>query len=62
MFAEGTRFTKEKHAASMLVAREKGLDELKHLLLPRTRGFVGGLQHLKGKIPAMYDVTVAYPK
>jgi len=62
MFPEGTRFTKEKHAASMIVAREKGLPELKHHLLPRTRGFVAGLPHLKGKVPAIYDVTVAFPK
>ena len=39
MFCEGTRFTKEKHEASMKIAREKGLRELKHHLLPRTKGF-----------------------
>ena len=39
MFCEGTRFTKEKHAESMKIAREKGLPELKHHLLPRTKGF-----------------------
>lgn len=39
MFCEGTRFTKEKHEESMKVARQKGLLELKHHLLPRTKGF-----------------------
>ncbi len=39
MFCEGTRFTQTKHDASMKVAREKGLPELKHHLLPRTKGF-----------------------
>jgi lysophosphatidic acid acyltransferase / lysophosphatidylinositol acyltransferase len=39
MFCEGTRFTKNKWEASMKVAREKGLKELKHHLLPRTKGF-----------------------
>lgn len=39
MFCEGTRFTKEKHQESMKVAREKGLPELKHHLLPRAKGF-----------------------
>ena len=39
MFCEGTRFTKSKWKASMQVAREKGLKELKHHLLPRTKGF-----------------------
>ena len=62
MFPEGTRFTPEKHKASMAVAREKGLPELKHHLLPRTRGFVAGLPYLKGKVPAIYDVNVAFPK
>lgn len=39
MFCEGTRFTKRKHEESMRVAKEKGLPELKHHLLPRTKGF-----------------------
>ena len=39
MFCEGTRFTKAKHEESMKIAREKGLPELKHHLLPRTKGF-----------------------
>ena len=38
LFCEGTRFTKKKHEESMKVAREKGLPELKHHLLPRTKG------------------------
>ena len=36
---EGTRFTDEKHAASMEIAKSKGLPLLKHHLLPRTKGF-----------------------
>lgn len=39
MFCEGTRFTKKKHEISMKYAREKGMVELKHHLLPRTKGF-----------------------
>ena len=39
MFCEGTRFTNEKHKASIEVAKKKGLPEFKHHLLPRTRGF-----------------------
>lgn len=39
MFCEGTRFTQRKHEESMKVAREKGMTELKHHLLPRTKGF-----------------------
>lgn len=41
---EGTRFTEKKRVASMKVAREKGLPELKHHILPRTKGFVLLLQ------------------
>lgn len=59
LFPEGTRFTKEKHEASMIVARSKGLPELKHHLLPRTRGFVASMPHLREKVPALYDVVVA---
>ena len=39
MFCEGTRFTQAKHEASMKIAKEKGFPELKHHLLPRTKGF-----------------------
>ncbi|XP_013381629.1 1-acyl-sn-glycerol-3-phosphate acyltransferase delta isoform X2 [Lingula anatina] len=62
MFCEGTRFTEAKHKASMKVAKEKGLPELKHHLLPRTKGFVLTMQGLKGKIPAIYDCTVGITK
>lgn len=59
LFPEGTRFTPKKHEASMEVARQKGLPELKHHLLPRTRGFVSSIPHLREKVPALYDVVVA---
>ena len=39
MFCEGTRFTAEKHAKSIEYSRLKGLPELKHHLMPRTKGF-----------------------
>ena len=41
---EGTRFTENKRVASMQIAREKGLPELKHHILPRTKGFTLLLQ------------------
>ena len=49
IFCEGTRFNKEKHEASMEVAKKKGLPILKHHLLPRTRGFYLIASQLKGK-------------
>ncbi|CAG7675290.1 unnamed protein product [Allacma fusca] len=60
LFPEGTRYTKDKHKISMEVARSKGLPELKHHLLPRTRGFVASIPHLRKTMPAVYDVTVAF--
>lgn len=60
LFPEGTRFTKKKQEASNAIAREKGLPELRHHLLPRTRGFVESMKHLKGVVPAIYDCVVAF--
>jgi lysophosphatidic acid acyltransferase/lysophosphatidylinositol acyltransferase len=61
IYCEGTRFTKTKHVSSMEVARSKGLPELKHHLLPRTRGFNMALQGFKDKIGAIYDVELCVP-
>lgn len=36
---EGTRYTQEKHEASIEFAKSRGLPVFKHHLLPRTRGF-----------------------
>ncbi|CAG0888926.1 unnamed protein product [Darwinula stevensoni] len=60
LFCEGTRFTPEKHAASMEVARRKGLPEFKHVLLPRTKGFLFSVEQLRGKLPAIYSCTMAF--
>ena len=49
LFSEGTRFTKEKYEASLKFAEQRGLPLLKHHLLPRSRGFVFCIQHLKDK-------------
>ena len=39
LFAEGTRFTKEKHKVSVQFSKENGFPVLKHHLLPRPKGF-----------------------
>ncbi len=44
LFCEGTRFTEKKRIASMKYAQEKNLPELKHHILPRTKGFTLLLQ------------------
>lgn len=49
ILCEGTRFTEEKHKKSMEYARAKGFKELKHHLLPRTKGFTLLMQLAKNK-------------
>lgn len=60
LYCEGTRFTAEKHIQSMVVAREKGLPELKRHLLPRTKGFFLSVRQLKGNVPAVYDFNFGF--
>ncbi|XP_017883045.1 1-acyl-sn-glycerol-3-phosphate acyltransferase gamma-like [Ceratina calcarata] len=60
LYPEGTRFTEQKLEASQKFAQEKGLPVLKHHLTPRTKGFVSSIPHMRGKIPAIYDVQVHF--
>ncbi|KAG7299723.1 hypothetical protein JYU34_016722 [Plutella xylostella] len=62
MTPEGTRFTPTKHEASLKFAQEKNLPLLKHHLTPRTRGFTTSLQYFRGKIPAIYNIQLAFDK
>ncbi|UJR37543.1 hypothetical protein I4U23_030245 [Adineta vaga] len=62
LFCEGTRFTEKKRIASMKIACEKGLPELKHHILPRTKGFTLLLQGAENRIAAVYDLTVGFKK
>lgn len=62
LFCEGTRFTASKHAASMEIAKQKGLPLLKHHLLPRTKGFIHSVHGLKGKVPTVLDLTVGFTR
>jgi len=61
-FPEGTRITPAKHERAMEYARANGLRETKHLLIPRTKGFVASVQGLRDHITAVYDVTIGYPE
>lgn len=58
--AEGTRFTKTKHEASVKFAQERGMTVLKHHLIPRSKGFTASLEVLKKKCPAIMDVQIAF--
>lgn len=59
-FSEGTRITPKKLNAAQAFARERGLPVPKHVLIPRTRGFVASVQGLRGHVDAVYDVTIGY--
>ncbi|KAG8183009.1 hypothetical protein JTE90_017097 [Oedothorax gibbosus] len=60
-FCEGTRFTKEKHKASMEFAKARNLPLLEHHLCPRTSGFNFTAKHLKGKVPAVFNIQLGFP-
>ncbi|CAI0412376.1 unnamed protein product [Linum tenue] len=62
VFAEGTRFTQAKLEAAQEFAAAKGLPSPRNVLIPRTKGFVSAVTHLRAFVPAIYDCTVAVPK
>lgn len=59
--AEGTRFTEKKHEASVKFARDRGMVELKHHLIPRTKGFTASLPNLRGR-SSILDIQLAISK
>ncbi|XP_051138946.1 1-acyl-sn-glycerol-3-phosphate acyltransferase 2-like isoform X2 [Andrographis paniculata] len=62
LFVEGTRFTQAKLLAAQEYASSMGLPIPKNVLIPRTKGFVTAVSHMRSFVPAIYDVTVAIPK
>lgn len=60
--AEGTRFTKSKHEASVKFAQERGMTVLNHHLIPRTKGFTTSLPVLKKKCASVMDVQLVFDK
>lgn len=62
LFPEGTRFTPKKHEKSIEYARQHNLTPLKHLLIPRTRGFLTVLEAARGKECIIYDYTIHVKK
>lgn len=60
LFPEGTDFTEKKCIRSQKIAAEKGLAVLKHVLLPKTKGFFACLHELKDSLDAVYDITIGY--
>ncbi|KAG0594718.1 hypothetical protein M758_UG102700 [Ceratodon purpureus] len=62
LFVEGTRFTKAKLEAAQKFAADAGLRVPRHVLVPRTKGFVSAVENLREFVPAVYDMTVAVSK
>ncbi|GLV44598.1 1-Acylglycerol-3-phosphate O-acyltransferase 4 [Carabus blaptoides fortunei] len=60
LFPEGTRYTPNKHEVSVKYARERGLPEFKHHLTPRVNGFLTSLPAMRGKMGAIYDITLVF--
>ncbi|KAL3961664.1 hypothetical protein ACCO45_003187 [Purpureocillium lilacinum] len=61
-FSEATRFTKKKYAESVAWCKKNDKPQPRHLLYPRTKGFITTVQHLRkaAHVKAVYDFTVAY--
>jgi len=59
-FPEGTRFSQAKAEANQSYAAAHGLAQLRHVLLPRTKGFVASVQGLRSHLDAIYDITIGY--
>lgn len=60
-FPEGTRSTPAKLAKSREYARLRGVEPMKHLLIPRTTGFVATIAGLRSHVQAVYSFTIGYP-
>ncbi|CAL0310054.1 unnamed protein product [Lupinus luteus] len=62
LFVEGTRFTQAKLLAAQEYAASTGYPVPRNTLIPRTKGFVAAVSHMRSFVPAIYDMTVAIPK
>ncbi|GAQ81377.1 lysophosphatidyl acyltransferase 2 [Klebsormidium nitens] len=59
LFVEGTRFTQAKLRAAQEFAASKGLPVPQHTLVPKTKGFVTAVHHMRHEVKAVYDITFA---
>ncbi|KAK6187493.1 hypothetical protein SNE40_005505 [Patella caerulea] len=60
MYPEGTRFTEEKHKASLEVSRSKGYPDMKHHLLPRPKGLMAFVRDMRGKFDSVLDSEILF--
>lgn len=59
-FVEGTRMKPSSLASSQRYAAASGLTPLKHVLVPRSKGFVATVEGLGSHLDAVYDITIGY--
>ncbi|KAL5715137.1 1-acylglycerol-3-phosphate O-acyltransferase [Ranunculus cassubicifolius] len=60
LFPEGTDYTEQKCIRSQRYAADNGLPILKHVLLPKIKGFSACLIALRSSLDAVYDITIGY--
>jgi 1-acyl-sn-glycerol-3-phosphate acyltransferase len=63
-YSEATRYTPEKYEETKVWCKENEKPLPKHLLYPRTKGFITTVQHLRKakQVKAVYDMTIAYSR
>ena len=62
IFPEGTDLSPSNLEKSQAFAEKNGLPVMKHVLVPRSKGFVCCLKKLRsGSCQALYDLTLAFP-
>ena len=60
LFPEGTNASGNGRVKSAKWADKIGVEDMKHVLLPRSTGMFFCLTELKGTVEYIYDCTVAY--
>ncbi|KAG8532240.1 uncharacterized protein KY384_003881 [Bacidia gigantensis] len=60
IFPEGTNLSANTRKRSAAYAAKENIQDLEHLLLPRSTGLLYCLRELKGTIDWVYDCTMAY--
>ncbi|OAL42539.1 putative acyltransferase [Pyrenochaeta sp. DS3sAY3a] len=60
IFPEGTNLSRGTRGVSQKWATKMGIPDMKHCLLPRTRGLQLCLEELKDTVDWIYDCTIAY--
>lgn len=60
IFPEGTNLSANTRAHSQKFADKSGIQDMRHLLLPRSTGLQFCLQELKDTVGYVYDCTIAY--